>query len=133
MSLPATEKGLTTNAKRWMQPTTVNLNDPDHICVTCGTSIPACGRKRMVREGFCTIWVGVKQMGRETNRKCPICGEELHATENLSHTYYLCISPKCKDKIFAIRGIDHYFKCDEIDLKTGKYYPYVPTVGGKQT
>jgi hypothetical protein len=67
-------------------------------------------------------------MGRESNLRCPDCGEPLTATESmlLRHTYYICISSKCKDKVFAIRGTDHYFKCDEIDIKTGKVYRYKP-------
>jgi len=65
-------------------------------------------------------------MGRESNLRCPDCGEPLTATENLRHTYYLCNSSKCRDKIFAIKGTGHFFKCDEIDIKTGEVTRYEP-------
>lgn len=63
-------------------------------------------------------------MTHETNFHCPICGSELYATENMGHTYFVCISSKCRDQVFAVRGTDHYMHVDEIDLKTGEYYPW---------
>lgn len=44
------------------------------------------------------------------------------ATENLHHTYYICL--QCDNHLYAVRGTDHWFKCDEIDIKTGQIYPY---------
>ena len=63
-------------------------------------------------------------MTHETNHRCPVCGSELYATENMHHTYYVCISSVCRDRVFAIRGTDHYMHVDEIDLKTGDHYEY---------
>ncbi len=57
---------------------------------------------------------------RESNLRCS-CGEELFASENMHHTYYIC--PAC-NAFYGVKGTDHYFHCDEIDLKTGKIYPY---------
>jgi hypothetical protein len=65
-------------------------------------------------------------MGRESNLRCPDCGEILIATEELIHIFYICISSKCSDKIFAVKGSGHYFKCDEIDILTGKVIRYNP-------
>jgi hypothetical protein len=63
-------------------------------------------------------------MTHETNFHCPVCGAELYATENMHHTYYVCISPVCNDRVYAVRGTDHYMHVDEIDLKTGQHYEY---------
>jgi hypothetical protein len=32
----------------------------DHNCANCVKSVPACGRKRLVKEGYCTAWIGGK-------------------------------------------------------------------------
>lgn len=63
-------------------------------------------------------------MTHETNHHCPICGAELYATDNMGHTYYACVSSVCNDKIFAVRGSGHFMHIDEIDLKTGEYWPW---------
>ena len=57
----------------------------------------------------------------ETNIKCPKCGEEMFKCENLRHIYYVC--PNCRE-LLAVKGQEHYFHCDEIDVIIGKIIPY---------
>ena len=67
-------------------------------------------------------------MGRESNLHCK-CGGELFATDCLTHVYYIC---KICNKVHAIKGTEHFFHCPEIDLKTGKIYPYQKKLKGEK-
>jgi len=62
-------------------------------------------------------------VGRESNLRCK-CGEPLFATENMRHTYYICLN--CRN-VYAVKGTDHYMHVDEIDSKTGKITQFVPS------
>jgi hypothetical protein len=60
----------------------------------------------------------------KTKYVCPVCKGELTPTSDiLHHTYFTC--ENCRE-IYAVKGQDHWFHVDEIDLETGEIYPYEP-------
>ena len=64
----------------------------------------------------------------ESNYRCK-CGEPLYRSDSLHHTIYHCL--ECNE-FYAVKGQDHYWVVDEIDLATGKIIPMEQTEKGKK-
>jgi hypothetical protein len=64
----------------------------------------------------------------ESNFRCR-CGEPLYQAEGMHHRVYHCLS--CNE-FFCIKGEDHYWLVDEIDLTTGQIIPMEQTEKGRK-
>jgi hypothetical protein len=64
----------------------------------------------------------------ESNFRCK-CGEPLYKNDDiLHHTIYHCLA--CNE-FYVVKGQDHYWLVDEIDIATGQIIPMEQTEKGK--
>ena len=64
----------------------------------------------------------------ESNFRCR-CGEPLYLGDSMHHRVYHCLV--CNE-FFCVKGENHYWRVDELDLETGQIIPVEQTEKGRK-